>query len=272
MSAGRLLVVAILLGACAGSDDDAASTTAASSATTDAPPTTPVTTPVASTAAPTTAPTTTPATTPTTTSTTASTTTPPTTVPEPRFDDWCGLAQAVEAITDGRDDVDFTDPEAVEEYVEPLAALMEQAIPLAPPEIADAVALSAGNTLTLYDALSANGFDVLTLDLAELGLDDAAADEASEAIEAYNADACGIPPDADDDGDGDDPVDLGSGSLRDLFVDQLVAAGFTEVEALCIFGELDFVGEVTDEEVEAAFEACGIGLDRLAELATVVDG
>lgn len=271
MPVRRLLVVALLLGACAGSDDAAPTTVATSAVTTTLAPTT-VESTVAATAAPTSPTTVPPTISPTTdpSTTVAATTAPTTAVVDLQFDDWCGLALAVEAATEGRDDVDFTDPVAVEAYVEPVAALMEQAVVLAPPEIAAAVALSAGNTLIIYDALSGNGFDMLTLDLSEIGVVEEGADEATDAIETYNETVCGIPPEVDE-GD-DDPIDLGTGSLRDLFVDQLVASGFTEVEAKCIFGELDFGAEITDAAVEAAFDACGIDPRRLEELAAVVGG
>ena len=53
----------------------------------------------------------------------------------------------------------------------------------------------------------------------------------------------------------------------------LVGAGFTDDEAACIFGEIDFASAPSLEDpavISAIFDTCDISLERLAEIESVV--
>jgi hypothetical protein len=61
-----------------------------------------------------------------------------------------------------------------------------------------------------------------------------------------------------------------NGSLRDQFVTYLVGCGFTQSEAGCLFGHLDFADPAVlagdPDAMLPAFEACDIDADRMAEI------
>lgn len=188
---------------------------------------------------------------------------------------WCVAARDVEMASDVLDgeNFDFTDPAAVETAFADMLAAFEPAIASAPPEIAADVDTTYEGFLQLRDALAAVEYDFLRADLAVLDELDSEMDAASARIEAYNEDVCGIP--ADDTVDEpDEPDDSGefdptAGSIRDQTVAELVAQGFTQDEAECIFDGIDF----TDPDLGAdmnviieVFDSCGIDLARLAEL------
>ena len=180
---------------------------------------------------------------------------------------WCVAAQAIENAGNPFDDVDFTDPLAVEAAVTEMVGLFQAAATVAPPELADDVAISLQFIEGLAAALEDADWDLLTADLSMLEED--AESEAAEAnIEAYNEAACGIAnvDQPDEDPSSFDPL---GGTVRDQAIAELVATGFTDAEATCVFDNLDF----TDPEASAdpavimgVFEACEIDLDRLAEL------
>lgn len=252
MSARRLLAVAAvvgLLGGCSGDDD------AASGAVTGAPSTTPTTDA-------TTVPTTVPSTTPTTV--------PPRTVPPTTVDvaAWCAVAAEVEAIDRL---APSPDPADVEVRVAARVEAIERAVAVAPPDLVDDVVLALDETRMVDAALADVGYDLLLVDLSVLdGELVEGSDAASLRIQRFNERECGISPVVDN--GADDALVPSDGSLFDQFVDELVAQGFTSDEAECIFANLDFsdVEALDDEEtVLDAIEACGITLERLAELEPV---
>lgn len=209
------------------------------------------------------------------TSATASTTdAPATTVAEPagEFADWCAIAVDVDQLSDQSDLVDYTDPAAVEAYLGELVPALESAAAEAPGEIADAVATSADIAGRLRDALADADYDMLVADLSLIDELDAERDAAQDAIRSFNAEQCGLEFDDDPD-EPDDDFSFSDGSLRDQFIGQLVASGFTLPEAACIFDEMDFSDSSSLDDPDALlpiFEYCGIDLDRLEEIGTAV--
>jgi hypothetical protein len=255
-----LALAGLLAAGCSG-DESSSSTTAADEAVAEAT-TSPTTSPTASpstTAAPTTPP----------------TTAPPTTVSE--YAEWCTVARDVQARLDAGDDVDYTDPVAVETFLEDLVPALEDAADVAPDEIADQVRVTAEVTAEFRDALAETDFDMLTADLSVVDERGDERDAAGDAVEEFNAEFCGIPLDdesAEESGaetgeETSDDFSFGEGSLRDQFIGQLVATGFTLPEAACIFDELDFsdVDSLDDPAVLGpVFEACEIDAERIEEI------
>lgn len=253
LAAGLLLVA---LPACSGDDssDDAGDEPAAEAAPSQTEPS----------VVPTSAP-------PTSSTTTSPPTSPPTTTNP--MADWCALAVAIEEVDDLGDELSPTDPSAVEEYFALFLPLLGEAVGIAPSEIADAVRTSNEIANEANDALAAVDYDLLALDLSVITARDAENEAATDAIEAFNEEQCGIPRDADEDGSADDELLLDQGSLRDQFVASLVDAGFTDDEAACIFGEIDFASAPSLEDpavISAIFDTCDISLERLAEIESVV--
>jgi hypothetical protein len=213
---------------------------------------------------------------PTTTEAPITTEAPTTTEAEPvdEFAEWCAAAADVEELSSRSDLVDYTDPDAVEEYLDELIPALESAAASAPDEIADAVATSADISGRFRDALADAGYDMLVADLSLVDELDDERDAARDEIRAFNAEHCGFEPDDDLDADEvDDDFSFSDGSLRDQFIGQLVASGFTLPEAACIFDEMDFSETESLDDPDALlpiFEYCGIDLDRLEEIGTAV--
>jgi hypothetical protein len=255
-----LAVAMLVLGACAGGDDASSENTAptsvddtiAESETTMPSVTTPATEPSPST----------------------------TTDDQPTFEgdagsDWCVAAQEVEDASSVLDSVDFTDPAAVEAAFTDALGLMESAMQFAPPELQDDLDVTLDGFNQLRDALIAVDYDFLNADLSMLEDSDAIMQTASDNIEAYNEQVCGIVADANittdvtvPDGSGND-FDPGAGTIRDQAIAELVASGFTEAEASCIFDNLDFTNPELANDMTAivgVFDLCEIDLARLAEI------
>ena len=186
------------------------------------------------------------------------------------FGDWCTVAAEVDQLSDRSDLVDYTDPAAVENYLNDLVPALDAAAAEAPDEIADAVATSADIAGRLRDALADADYDMLVADLSLIDELDAERDAAQDTIRTFNAAQCGI--EFDDVTAGpDDDFSFSDGSLRDQFIDQLVASGFTLPEAACIFDEMDFSDTASLDDPDTLlpiFEYCGIDLDRLEEIGT----
>ena len=189
--------------------------------------------------------------------------------------DWCVAARDLDVRSDALDDLDFTDPAAIEAAFTEMITLYEGAVGLAPPELEDAVELSFSEILEFEAALKTAGYDILNADLSALEDAGDAAQAANDEIDLYNEQVCGIAADDDDPindlgaDDGDGGFDPGAGTIREQTIAALVAQGFTEDESACIFDNFDFSDPdaVGDEgSLIAMFEMCGIDLARLAEL------
>lgn len=186
-------------------------------------------------------------------------------------DDWCAVASQIDETIEA-DDLDLLgDPVSLEAAYRNAAAIIDEAVRIAPPAIAPDVAQMAvtmGNfTALLEDA----DWDFLGIDLA--AMDEAAAgmDISGYNIEKYNFDVCGIGEDP-----GDAPIvtldefdePLPEGTPRDFMVESFVTSGFSEAEALCLVdafgGNLEALGDPA--AMFDAFDDCNISLDRLSQL------
>ena len=183
---------------------------------------------------------------------------------------WCVAAREMSVVADAMDDVDFTDPAAVEAAVTDFVAKYEEIAPIAPPEIAEAVDTNFQAALVLQSALAEVDYDFLIADLSAIGEIEAETDAARDVISAYNETACGIPADDDETEDTDESqFDPFEGSVRDQVIAELVRAGFTEDEAGCFFDHIDFTDPDAGDDTAAIMEmldTCGIDLARLMEL------
>ena len=184
--------------------------------------------------------------------------------------EWCVAAREMTVVADAMDDVDFTDPAAVEAAVTDFVAKYEEIAPIAPPEIAEAVDTNFQAALVLQSALAEVDYDFLIADLSAIGEIEAETDAARDVISAYNETACGIPADDDETEDTDESqFDPFEGSVRDQVIAELVRAGFTEDEAGCFFDHIDFTDPDAGDDTAAIMEmldTCGIDLARLMEL------
>lgn len=194
---------------------------------------------------------------------------------DPEFADWCTAARSVREATVAMDEIDPTDPASVEGALTQLRERTEAAAPLAPDEIADDVAVSLDLLRRVDDALAAADYDFVRADLSTIAGDDGASEAADDRIEAFNAEACGIPPMADAAADdetasADGPVlDPADGPVRDQTIALLVERGFTEAEAACLFDNIDLNDPdlSTDQEALLALIAtCDLDLERLSGL------
>jgi hypothetical protein len=187
--------------------------------------------------------------------------------------EWCQLARGVESESDLLDDVDFTDPEAIEDAFQQVIDSLEDAADSAPEEIEADVELTLDGFNELFDALQAVDFDFLEID--QSFAENPEVEAASDRIEAYNERECGIERDSDvtDDTDTDTSTgdgDAGSdeGTLRDQLLAQFTAMGMTEDQANCLVDNIDFA-EVADSgspDTSALldlFETCDIDVAEL---------
>ncbi len=190
-------------------------------------------------------------------------------------DDWCEAAAIVESDMSAVDEIDFTDPVALEQAFTQVVAVVSAAQRLAPPEIAADVAQSVQAFTTIIAALEAAEWSFLDLDLSVIDRFDAPMQLATYNIEKYNFDVCGIGTDPGDPPTADElSPELGDGfelegSIRDQAVLGFIESGFTEAEANCLLDRLD----ITDPQAMAdttallsIFTECGLSFDRLAEL------
>jgi hypothetical protein len=184
--------------------------------------------------------------------------------------EWCQLARGVESESDLLDDVDFTDPEAIEDAFQQVIGSLEDAADSAPEEIEADVELTLDGFKELFDALQAVDFDFLEIDVSLA--ENPEVEAASDRIEEYNERECGIERDSDDTdtdtstGDGDAGSD--EGTIRDQLLAQFTAMGMTEDQANCLVDNIDFA-EVADSggpDTSALldlFETCDIDLAEL---------
>lgn len=190
-------------------------------------------------------------------------------------DDWCEAANAVESGTLVLDTLDFTDPVALEQAITQAVVVINAAERLAPPEIAEDVAVSVEGFTALAAALEDADWSFIDLDLAVI--DDLNADMALATynIEKYNFEVCDIGTDPGEPPTEDElltpPTDdlEFDGTIRDQAVLGLTQAGFTEAEATCILESLDISDPAAFQDTTALFNVftdCGISLDRLAQL------
>lgn len=187
---------------------------------------------------------------------------------------WCDAAGGVRDATSALDGVEPTDPAGVEAALSELILRTEAAVEVAPDEIADDVRASLDLVQQLDRALADVDYDFLAADPSGFTTGADAA-EAKARVDAFNLEACGIEPvaeDADVDAGADVPA-IDRETLRDQAIAIFVEQGFTAEEAACLFDnmDLDDPGLATDETAMLALvERCELDLERLG--ATVGGG
>ena len=193
--------------------------------------------------------------------------------------EWCDVARDVEAQFDEFDDIDFTDPESIEDAFQQMIDGVEDAADSAPDEIEDDLRLTVDGFEELFEALQDVDFEFLELDQSVL--ENPELEAASDRIEAYNERECGIVSESDvtdetdvtdgtvdSESDSGDADNSGEGTVRDEMVRQFTALGMTEDQANCLVDNIDM------EEVAATgaddpsmffdlFETCDIDLADL---------
>jgi hypothetical protein len=193
--------------------------------------------------------------------------------------DWCDVATQVQDQDQVFEDMDFTNPETIEEAFTSSRDLLDDAVGEAPDEIRDDVETVRDGFATLVDELEAVDFDFMQLDTAVLDEIGVEVQEASDRIAAYSEEECGIESDdgadttdATDDGATDDTVSdeggedatattFGGGSVNDIILQQFVAMGMTEEQAECLLGEIDVDEFMSSGDTSAfleAFSTCDI--------------
>jgi hypothetical protein len=189
--------------------------------------------------------------------------------------EWCDMARNVEAEMDTFEDVDFTDPESLEDAYQQMIDEVEDAVDSAPDEIEDDLELIIDGFKELFEALQDVDFDFLELDQSVL--ENSEVEAASDRIEAYNERECGIESDSDvtddtdagDDTDsGDDDTLSGEGTIRDEMVRQFTAMGMTEDQANCLVDNIDLEEVASSGAADPSmffdlFETCEIELTDL---------
>jgi hypothetical protein len=196
---------------------------------------------------------------------------------------WCELARDLEDNTPF-DDIDITDPLAVESAYEEVLSIMDDAADSAPDEIKADFAIVVANATRAVEALKAVNFDFNVVDQSIF--DDPEADAAGKRLDLYGQRVCGFESDTGDvieatvpDINGDD--DTGTTDLNDdngsfdedtaraEIIPQLIAVGLTEVQATCIVDNVadleDFAqtGASDQTEFRNLVETCEIDPDLL---------
>lgn len=189
---------------------------------------------------------------------------------------WCDIAEKINDAEAEQEDLDFSDPDALEQALDDFRAQIKAAAKVAPDEIKDAVEESADTFEEGYQLFADADFDINGIDPAALDEIDSA--EADAEIEAYNEKECGIDSSSSDSGSTDTeatddtaaPGDTvgeidGLGSLNDLYA----RLGLTEEETSCLqehVAELAAVDQNDTTAMLGVFSDCGIDIARLAEL------
>jgi hypothetical protein len=200
--------------------------------------------------------------------------------------EWCELAVEVEELDAVFGDFDPTDPDAMRNAFAEFGDVLDRAADAAPSEIEDDIEQTVDAFNQLRDALEDVDYNFLEIDPADLEfLDNPDVEAASERVEEFNAEECGIEADdepdattADDETDtttADDDSALGEGTIREQMIAGFVASGFTEEEAECLIDNVD----LTDPDLASdtagmleVFDDCGIDMSRLAELGESLGG
>ncbi|MEQ8717496.1 MAG: hypothetical protein RIE08_07765 [Acidimicrobiales bacterium] len=200
--------------------------------------------------------------------------------------DWCSLAQNVEDESFlGNDTNPFAgDASSIEEAFKTTLDFADEAEDRAPDEISDDVETLFDGLRQLDDALSDVDYNFLALDTSALAsLEDPAFQEASENIQRYNFEVCGVGDgveagapgddggtagdDSSDDGFGDLPAD---GSFGDVIAQSLQQSlGLSEADAQCLVDNLD-LDSIDPENLDTSalfgvFAECDIDLAQLGQ-------
>lgn len=189
--------------------------------------------------------------------------------------DFCSLAAEREAQETAFDNIDFTDPAAIEAALNENRDLLAEAIAAAPDEIRGDLEVVQEDFDRVYQVFADANFDALALaDVDDSVFDDSPeSDAAGERIDAYILDVCGIDPDANET-DTSGPT----GDNQALVADALMAFGFGAAESACLaeavsLEEFQALSEgAVPDEILQRFIDCGVSLEELAEIGGGVAG
>lgn len=201
-------------------------------------------------------------------------------------DAWCDLSRELDSgETPLDDEATMTDPDSAREAFEEFNEILDDASDAAPDEISDDFETLRDGFREFEDAFADADYNFMDLDMSVFEGLEAEMDEASDAIDQFNEEECGIESDGDDTdtteatgGEGDDDAtddtgfDVGDGTIREQMVEQFVASGFTEEEANCIADNLDIAAGGDASAMMDVFSECGIDLERMAELGESMSG
>ena len=185
--------------------------------------------------------------------------------------EWCVASRELDALGDEMAAV-FYDPIELERASAAMVTAVGDAAPLAPPELAADVATVAAGMQKFRAAMDEVGFDLLNADLSKLQFD-AAYQAASDRLDAYDEQVCGIYHDDWADEASSGQLDPAAGTPVEQLVAILTRAGFTEDEATCVVENIDFDDDAIRSGDPAAlapvFEVCDIDPTRLEQIAEV---
>jgi hypothetical protein len=188
---------------------------------------------------------------------------------------WCDVATEVQDQDQVFENMDFTNPDTIEEAFTSSRDLLDDAVDEAPEEIRDDVETVRDGFSTLVDELEAVDFDFMQLDTAVLDEIGVEVQEASDRIAAYSEEECGIVAEddtetteaTDDDTETTEATDdaaattLGGGSVNDMILQQFQAMGMTEEQAECLLDQIDVDEFMSSGDTSAfleAFSTCDI--------------
>jgi len=120
----------------------------------------------------------------------------------PDLEAYCDLAEQQNTLVDEFDE--FTDPEALEGFVAELNQLLDDALEVAPDEVVDDLEIVDGDQGTIAEILEENDWDIAASfeEVEAIGQDD----EASDRVDEFSAEECGIEIDDDDAADAEAEV------------------------------------------------------------------
>ncbi len=206
--------------------------------------------------------------------------------------DFCTQSKEINDLTDEIDAADLSFSEQFKRLFSEALPRMEEAAKVAPDEIKGDIATIVSGMKDLKKQLESVDYDITKFDPSVV--DNAAMDQASNNIDKYMADVCGIDNgssggsdsgaatdnsatgDSTDSAAGSGTDSGGAGSAAATVGEQMVAglvqSGFTQDEAECIIEQIDFSNlNVDDVQADPSFifdalGACDISLERMAEI------
>jgi hypothetical protein len=190
-------------------------------------------------------------------------------------DAFCEAAEEAGETFDELDSLDFTDPDAVEDAIGDSVDAAKDVATIAPTDIKKEIDELVEVQEQFFELLEDNDFDFIAAS-ADPDFEDLAADgeDASDELEEYLEDKCGIEPDDDDEADAPDestatdapdPGDLPAGDItKENFLDLFAIGSGVEITDEMRSCFADALSEVSDEEFNAAMNGGDDGNVQLA--------
>lgn len=205
--------------------------------------------------------------------------------------EYCRLSQVSNDLNDTVGDLE--DPVVLEEYMTELGSLLDQAVAAAPAEIAAEMVIIDAQFDALVTTVAENGYEFSALMTAVNETESAEADAASDTVDAYDLDVCGISDGSDEAATGEDSAEdegaagnaltvesfetaRSSEATRTVMIDGMIGSrDLTAEQAGCFIDEVSpelFVVLGNDLEPETAqltelfelLDTCSIPLDAMS--------